>query len=91
MSVGWSMKTLKASETRIPPDAFNRVAYQGERVRVDRRDGKSVYLVSEDDLSLLARLEDTYWSEEGERALAEFKRSGEASIPFSELRKKLGL
>ena len=85
------MKALKASETRIPPDAFNRVAYQGERVRVDRRDGKSVYLVSEDDLSLLARLEDTYWSEEGARALAEFKRSGEASIPLSELRKKLGL
>jgi PHD/YefM family antitoxin component YafN of YafNO toxin-antitoxin module len=85
------MKTLKASETRIPPDTFNRVAYQGERVRVDRRDGKSVYLVSEEDHGLLARLEDAYWSEEGERALAEFKRSGEPSIPFSELRKKLGI
>jgi len=85
------MKTLKASETRIPPDTFNRVAYQGERVRVDRRDGKSVYLVSEEDLGLLARLEDAYWTKEGERALAEFKRSGETAIPFSELREKLGL
>jgi PHD/YefM family antitoxin component YafN of YafNO toxin-antitoxin module len=85
------MKTLKASETRIPPDAFNRVAYQGERVRVDRRDGKSVYLISEEDLDLLAQLEDTYWSQEGEKALAQFERSGESSIPFSELRKKLGI
>jgi len=85
------MKTLKASETRIPPDAFNRVAYQGERVRVDRRDGKSVYLVSEEDLDLLSRLEDTYWSEEGDRELTEFRRGGGAAVPFSELRKKLGL
>jgi len=85
------MKTLKASETRIPPDAFNRVAYQGERVRVDRRDGKSVYLVSEEDFDFLSQLEDAYWSKEGEKALAEFRRRGEAAVPFSELRKKLGL
>jgi PHD/YefM family antitoxin component YafN of YafNO toxin-antitoxin module len=85
------MKTLKASETRIPPDTFNRVAYQGERVRVDRRDGRSVYLISEEDHDLLAQLEDTYWSQEGERALVQFERSGEAPIPFSELRKKLGI
>ena len=85
------MKPLKASETRFPPDAFNRVAYRGERVRVDRRDGKSVYLVSEEDLDLLSRLEDAYWGEEGTRALDEFRRGGVAAIPFSELRKKLGL
>jgi len=85
------MKTLKASETRIPPDAFNRVAYQGERVRVDRRDGKSVYLVSKEDIDLLSRLEDAYWSEEGGRALAEFRRGGETAVPFSDLRKTLGL
>ena len=85
------MKALKASETRIPPDAFNRVAYRGERVRVDRRDGKSVYLVSEEDLDLLSRLEDAYWGEEGERALDEFRRGGVAAIPFSELREKLSL
>jgi PHD/YefM family antitoxin component YafN of YafNO toxin-antitoxin module len=85
------VKTLKASDTRIPPDTFNRVAYQGERVRVDRRDGKSVYLVSEEDLDLLARLEDAYWSEEGERALAEFRRGKAAAVPFPELRKRLDL
>jgi len=85
------MKPLKASETRIPPDTFNRVAYQGERVRVDRRDGKSVYLISEEDLALLSRLEDAYWAEEGERALDEHERSGESSAPFSGVRKQLGL
>ncbi len=85
------MKTLKASETRIPPDAFNRVAYRGERVRVDRRGGKSVYLVSEEDLELLSRLEDAYWGEDGKRALDEFRRGGPAAVPFSDLRKKLGL
>ena len=42
------MTTLRASQTRIPPDAFNRVAYQGERVRIDRRGGKPVYLICED-------------------------------------------
>jgi PHD/YefM family antitoxin component YafN of YafNO toxin-antitoxin module len=85
------VESLKASETRIPPDAFNRVAYQGERVRVDRRDGKSVYLISEEDLALLSRLEDAYWVEEGERALDEHERSGEASVPFSGVRRQLGL
>lgn len=83
------MKTLKASETRIPPDAFNRVAYQGERVRVDRRDGRSVYLVSAEDLDLLTQLEDAYWSDEGRRALAQYRKQGEAAVSFSELRKRL--
>ena len=85
------MEALKASQTRIPPETFNRVAYQGERVRVDRRCGKPVYLVSQEDLDLLAKLEDVYWAEEGQRALEEFERSGGPSIPFSELRKHLGI
>ena len=52
------MTTLKASQTRIPPDTFNRVAYQGDRVRIERRGGKPVYLVSQEDLALLEKLED---------------------------------
>jgi hypothetical protein len=85
------VEALKASQTRIPPETFNRVAYQGERVRVDRRGGKPLYLVSQEDLDLLAKLEDVHWTEEGQRALEEFDRSGEPSIPFSELRKHLGI
>ena len=85
------MTTLKASETRIPPDAFNRVAYQRERVRIERRGGRPVYLVSEDDLELLEKLEDRYWAEEGRAALEEFERSGLKPVPWEKLKEKLGL
>ncbi len=85
------MSTLKASQTRIPPDAFNRVAYQGERVRIERRGGKPVYLVSEEDLALLEKLEDRYWAEEGKRALKEFEKSGEESLPWEKVKAELGL
>jgi len=85
------MTVLKASETRIPPDAFNRVAYQHERVRIDRRGGRPVFLVSEEDLELLEKLEDRFWAEEGRQALAEFKRSGQKAIPLEKVRKRLGL
>ena len=85
------MSTLKASQTRIPPDTFNRVAYQGERVRIERRGGKPVYLVSEEDLALLEKLEDRYWAEEGKRALKEFEKSGEEPLPREKVKAELGL
>ncbi len=85
------MGTLKASQTRIPPDAFNRVAYQGERVRIERRGGKPVFLVSEEDLELLETLEDRYWAEEGRKALQEFKRSRGKPIPWEKIKERLGL
>jgi PHD/YefM family antitoxin component YafN of YafNO toxin-antitoxin module len=85
------MTTLKASRTRIPPDTFNRVAYQRERVRIERRGARPVYLVSEDDLALLEKLEDRYWAEEGRKALREFKRSGRKAVPWEQLKKELGL
>lgn len=85
------MTTLKASDTRIPPDAFNRVAYQRERVRIERRGGKPVFLVSEEDIELLEQLEDRYWAEEGRKALEEFKKSGQKPIPWQKLKERLGL
>ncbi len=85
------MTTLKASKTRIPPDAFNRVAYQRERVRIERRGGKPVFLVSQEDLELLEILEDRYWAEEGRKALEEFKRSGRKSVPWDKIKERLGL
>jgi len=85
------MTKLKASETRIPPDAFNRVAYQHDRIRIERRGGRPVFLVSQEDLELLEKLEDRYWAEEGRKALEEFRKSGEKSIPLEKLRSKLGL
>ena len=85
------MTTLKASRTRIPPDAFNRVAYQRERVRIERRGGKPVFLVSEEDLRLLEELEDAYWAEEGRKALKEFARSGRKAVPWEKVKERLGL
>jgi len=85
------MTTLTASKTRIPPDAFNRVAYQRERVRIVRRGGKPVYLVSEEDMELLEKLEDRYWAEEGRKALEEFKKSGKKAVPLDRLKAELGL
>ncbi|MDD4890360.1 MAG: prevent-host-death family protein [Phycisphaerae bacterium] len=83
------MRSLKASVTRIPPDAFNRVAYRQERVRVERRGGKSVYLVGKEDLALLERIEDRYWRNEGVKALDEFRRSGRKSIPWKKIKERL--
>ena len=85
------MTTLKASKTRIPPDAFNRVAYRRERVRIERRGGKPVFLVSEEDLEILEKMEDRYWAEEGRKALEEFKRSGKKPVPWVRIKEKLGL
>jgi PHD/YefM family antitoxin component YafN of YafNO toxin-antitoxin module len=85
------MTTLKASRTRIPPDAFNRVAYQRERVRIERRGGKPVFLVSEEDLRLLEELEDAYWAGEGRKALKEFERSGRKAVPWEKVKERLGL
>jgi len=85
------MTTLKASETRIPPDAFNCVAYQHDRVRIVRRGGRAVFLVSQEDLELLEKLEDRYWAEEGRKALDEFRKSGRKSIPLKKVRTELGL
>jgi len=85
------MTRLKASQTRIPPDTFNRVAYQRQRVRIDRRGGRPVFLVSEEDLELLEKLEDRYWAEEGQKAMDEFKRSGKKAVPWEKVRERLGL
>ena len=85
------MTKLKASQTRIPPDTFNRVAYQRQRVRIDRRGGRPVFLVSEEDMELLEKLEDRYWAEEGQKALKEFERSGKKAVPWEKIKGRLGL
>jgi hypothetical protein len=85
------MTTLKASQTRIPPDTFNRVAYQGERVEIQRRGGQPVFIVSREDLELLQELEDRFWAEQGRQALAEFRKSGKKPIPWEKIKERLRL
>jgi PHD/YefM family antitoxin component YafN of YafNO toxin-antitoxin module len=82
------MTKLAASATRIPPAAFNQVAYKGERIRIERRGGDAVYLISAEDLALLEELEDRYWAEEGKAALARFEVSRARPIPWSETKEK---
>ena len=84
-------QTLNASDARIPPSIFNRVAFKGEQVRIERRDGVAIYIISEEDMEALDALEDRYWNERADEALAEMKAKGEKPIPLSEIKKKYGL
>ena len=83
------MTTLRASETRIPPDTFNRVAYQGDRVRIERRGGPSVVVISEEDARMLEALEDRYWAETADEAIADSEARGQKPVPLSKVKARL--
>jgi len=51
------MHTIAASEARIPPEIFNRVAYGHERVKIRRRGGRAVWLVCEEDVKRIGERE----------------------------------
>ena len=72
-------------------DALNRVIYAGERVVLERRGKPAAAIVSLEDLALLAAVEDGEDVKAAKRAIAEMKRKGEKPIPFSEVKKQLGL
>jgi prevent-host-death family protein len=72
-------------------DALNRVAYQGERIVLERRGKGVAALVSMDDLEFLEELEDRLDLEAARKALAEMKRTGEKPIPWQKVKKELGL
>ena len=86
-----AMTALTASQARIPPDTFNRVAYQGERVRIDRRGAPSVAIIPIEDLELLEFLEDQIDIQDAHKALAEMKAKGEKPVPWDEVKSRLGL
>ncbi len=83
------MTILRASETRIPPDTFNRVAYQGDRVRIERRGGASVVVISEEDARMLEALEDRYWADIADEGIADMEARGEKPVPLSKVKAKL--
>lgn len=68
-------------------DALNRVAYQGERIVLERRGKGVAVLVSMEDLALLERWEDELDVAEARKALAE---KG-PNIPFDQVKAELGL
>jgi len=59
-------------------EALNQVKYNGERIRLKRRNKDAAALVLIEDLEVLEELEDCIDTEDAEKALAEYERTGEA-------------
>ncbi len=72
-------------------DTINRVAYQGERVILERRGKGVAALVSIEDLALLEKLEDAADAKAGRKALADMKRKKQKPIPWKQVKAELGL
>jgi prevent-host-death family protein len=72
-------------------DALNRVAYQGERIVLERRGKGVAAIVPMDDLALLEAIEDRDDVKAARKALAEMKRKGQASQAWDKVKKELGL
>ena len=85
------MARIKASEARIPPEVFGRVAYKHERVRIERRSEGAVYLISEAEMALFEALEDYMDNLAADEALAEMKQTGRKPIAWNKLKAELGL
>jgi PHD/YefM family antitoxin component YafN of YafNO toxin-antitoxin module len=85
------MGRLTASKTRIPPEDFNKVAYQGERICVERHGKEEIFLVSKEDVELLEAIEDILDIEAAHEALESMRANGEKPVPWEEAKKRLGL
>jgi len=72
-------------------DCLNQVAYQGERVILERRGKGVAALVSMEDLALLEAIEDGEDVKAAKRAIAEMKRKGQKPVPFKDVKEQLGL
>ena len=72
-------------------DTINRVAYQGERVVLERRGKNVAALVSMEDLALLEKLEDAADARAARRALAEMKRKKQKPVPWEQVKAELGV
>ena len=85
------MTTLKASKARIPTKAFDKVARKGQRIRIERRDGQAIYLVSAEEVSRIEEADDAYWSKVGRKALEEWEKSGRKTVSWEKTKRELGL
>lgn len=70
-------------------DALGRVAYGRERLVVTRQGKQVAALVPIDDLRLIEELEDLRDAETADRALADFRASGEQVIPLDDVADEL--
>lgn len=67
-------------------DALNRVAYQGERIVLERRGKGVAAIVSMEDLALLEALEDERDVKAARKALKE-----KGAVPLQEIKARLGM
>ena len=72
-------------------DVVNRASYAKERVALTRYGKTLAAIVPAEDLAWLEAMEDRIDSEDAENALAEMKTKGEKPIPWSAVKKRLGL
>lgn len=83
---------LSVSEFRKDTsEILNRVAYQGSRIVLQRRNKDVAVLVSLEDAAVLEELENRRDVEVLRRAKKEFEESGEPAIPLEEAAKRLGV
>lgn len=72
-------------------ETLNQVAYQGERIVLERRGKGVAVLISMEDLALLEALEDKEDAKAARKALAEMKRKGDKGIPLADVNAELGM
>jgi prevent-host-death family protein len=84
------MESVNIGEVRERlADLINRVAYSKDRIVLKRRGKDIAVIVSMEDLALLEELEDRLDAEEAQKALREFRASGEKAIPLDEIKLEL--
>ncbi len=72
-------------------ETINRVAYQGERIVLERRGKGVAALVSMEDLARLEKLEEEADTQAARQVLAEMKRKKQKPIPWVKVKSELGL
>jgi len=72
-------------------DTLNRVVYKADRIVLEQRGEGVAAIVPMEDLALLEAMEDRDDVKAARRALAEMKRKGQKPIPWSKVKKELGL
>jgi len=82
------MTTLTVTEARQNwSDLLNNVAFKGQRVMLQRNGNTVAAIISAEDAELLELLEDQLDLDEARKRLAD----GKTPLPYSKVRKKLGL
>ena len=84
-----TMTTVKAREAFS--EVLNRSAFGKERIVFTRRGKGIAALIPLEDLALVEAAEDRIDAADARRALREWKKSGEPSIPIEEVKRRLGL